>query len=157
MKTVKIYESVGLKEWQVNIPIGKAKLLITFSGGMILSNGFANGKFSTDNPIAQHAIENSDYFKSGRIRLYHQFQQEGESSVRTITGNEASAPVSVKAQSDNATTETKSKEKQEVEVTCLEDAAEYLKNNFGVKKTHIRKEGDADTVGAEFGIKFIWL
>lgn len=45
----------------------------------------------------------------------------------------------------------------EVEVTCLEDAATYLKENFGVANRQVRSKASAETIGKANGVKFVWV
>ena len=56
-------------DWTTQIKVGKATLNVHFVGGALTAYGVTPAKYSTANPIFQNVIENSDYFKSGRIQL----------------------------------------------------------------------------------------
>lgn len=60
----------GLMEWWVDIPTGskqKPMLKVRFEGGQITGYGVAPARFTTADPVVQHLIENSKYFRTGRI------------------------------------------------------------------------------------------
>ena len=65
----KTYGVRNLVEWQANIPVGKGRLIVHFTGGSITAYGVTPAVYKTDNPIHQAIIENSGYFRSGRIFL----------------------------------------------------------------------------------------
>jgi len=65
----KTYGVRNLVEWQANIPVGKGRLIVHFTGGSITAYGVTPAVFKTEDPIHQAIIENSGYFKSGRIFL----------------------------------------------------------------------------------------
>lgn len=67
----KTYEVVGLIEWTAVIPAGKSALVVDFTGGGLSSYGVTPATFTTDNILYQSIIENSKYYKSGKIRLGH--------------------------------------------------------------------------------------
>lgn len=65
----KTYGVDGLIDWQTEIRAGKARLVVSFSGGGLTSFGVTPATYTTDNLLYQHIIENSAQFKSGKIRL----------------------------------------------------------------------------------------
>ena len=67
MRTIKTYGVRGLLEWQLSLPAGNATLLLHFTGGIMGTNGVLPAKYTTGNKVLQRLIEESKYFKSGRI------------------------------------------------------------------------------------------
>ena len=64
----------GMMEYQALIPLGKATLKILFTDGSMNSLGSHPAKFTTDNFMVQHAIENSSDFRRGRIQVLHVYE-----------------------------------------------------------------------------------
>ncbi len=62
------YEIHGQIERNSYFRIGKALVRIEFTGGAINSTGVYPAQYSTDNPLFQRAIENSDAFRCGEIK-----------------------------------------------------------------------------------------
>ena len=65
----KTYGAVGLLDYQAEIPVGRAKMVVNFSGGAITGYGIAPAEHTTSDPLVQSVIENSAAFKRGRIIL----------------------------------------------------------------------------------------
>lgn len=61
------YGVLGLMEWNALIPVGRSTLRVHFSGGTVTGFGVTPAKFTTDNPAVQLLIEQSHWFRSGRI------------------------------------------------------------------------------------------
>lgn len=61
------YGVYGLSEWVALIPAGKARLRVSFAGGETSGYGRVPASFVTTDRSLAFLIENSDYFKSGRI------------------------------------------------------------------------------------------
>lgn len=139
----KIYGCIGLMEWVVNIPIGKAYTRIEFSGGFPTAYGIAPAEFITTNPILQHAIENSKFFREGRIKLLKTYPDASDKSVV------ASAPKDVNGDS--------TEESIEVEVSSLAEAAAYLKEHYGVAVSKVRSRAEAVSMGKMYNVKFVGL
>lgn len=72
MAEEKTYAARGLLEWQTVINTGGARIRICFSGGSMGTNGVLPAKYTTDNPAIQRMIEDSPYFKKGRIYVMKQ-------------------------------------------------------------------------------------
>lgn len=62
------YEIHGQIERNSFFRVGKALIRVEFTGGMINSTGVYPAQYSTDNPLYQQAIENSEAFKKGEIK-----------------------------------------------------------------------------------------
>lgn len=57
----------GLVEWQAEIPMGYRKLNVTFSGGIPGGYNRTPATFTTSDPVLQRLIEQSHWFRKGRI------------------------------------------------------------------------------------------
>ena len=62
------YEIHGQIERNSYFRIGKALVRIDFTGGAINSTGVYPAQYTTDNPLFQRAIENSDAYRCGEIK-----------------------------------------------------------------------------------------
>lgn len=68
MKKRITYEIHGQIERNSYFRIGKALVRIEFTGGAINSTGVYPAQYTTDNPLFQRAIENSEAFRCGEIK-----------------------------------------------------------------------------------------
>ena len=66
---LKKYGAIGVMEWQLNLPVGKAPVHVEVKGGLENKFGIHPATFMTTNPIVQTVIERSYYFVSGKITL----------------------------------------------------------------------------------------
>lgn len=71
MKKRITYEIHGQIERNSYFRVGKALVRIEFTGGAINSTGVYPAQYTTDNPLFQRAIENSEAFRSGEIKRGH--------------------------------------------------------------------------------------
>ena len=74
----KTYGVQGYMEWQALIRCGKATVTVHFSGGSLTGYGVTPAEFTTENPMTQAIIENSDYFKKGKIILMREVDGTGK-------------------------------------------------------------------------------
>ena len=88
------YEIHGQIERNSYFRIGKALVRIDFTGGAINSTGIYPAQYTTDNPLFQRAIENSDAFRCGEIKRgrVEVIDDGGESTV-AVTEPEAKCDV----------------------------------------------------------------
>ena len=63
------YGVSGMMEWVALIPTRSNLLRVRFSGGSLSGYGVTPATFSTENEVMMHIIEQSAYFRQGRIRL----------------------------------------------------------------------------------------
>lgn len=66
---LKKYGAIGVMDWQLNLPVGKATVHVEFKGGFENKYGIHPATFMTTDPIVQTVIERSYYFASGKIKL----------------------------------------------------------------------------------------
>lgn len=114
MAKTKVYGTTGLYEWQPVIRVGKAKYCPHFSGGTVDKNGTSPARYTTSNKIEQAVIENSSYFKNGRIYVLYEMGEDEQSSSEDI----GDRPLS-------------DDEMEKKEFTSMGDAANYLVENYG--------------------------
>lgn len=141
-------------EWSAMIPAGSARINIHFSGGALTGYGVTPAEYSTDDLLIQRIIESSDYFKTGKITILRTIEVDGND--RSIFGKKGSKPVV--AQQD-ALPEEKQKEVAEeplteVAVSDLEEAKEYLVEQFGIARSKLRSKVTINESARENGIVF---
>lgn len=73
------YGATRLVDWVAQIKSGGATLRVHFSGGALTAYGITPAEYTTDNQFFQRVIENSDYFKSGRITVLRTVDIDAES------------------------------------------------------------------------------
>lgn len=134
MKSTKIYGVKGLMEWQCVISSGGVRFHFAFTEGTITGYGVTPAKYRTSNPILQNVIENSEYFKSGKIHL-----------VKTIPLEKAPEVA------------TPRDDFKKVDVSCLEDAKDYLAENFGVSRLKLKSKQAIVNQAAEYKIEFVGI
>lgn len=68
-KRLVTYGVSGMMEYQAIIKIGRSAMKVLFTDGSMNAMGENPATYTTDNFMVQHAIENSDHFKRGRIHI----------------------------------------------------------------------------------------
>lgn len=87
------YGAPRLVDWVAQIKAGAATVRVHFSGGALTSYGVTPAEYTTDNPFMQKVIEQSDYFKEGRIILLRR------TKIANPTISEKPAKIKAKLQS----------------------------------------------------------
>jgi acetyl-CoA carboxylase carboxyltransferase component len=123
----KEYAIKGVVERFISVPLGKGSVTLHFQGGAIDSALRRDATFSTTNPVEQAIVERLPEFKKGVIRL-----------VRTI-GTEP-AKVAEAGVID--------------EVTTLQQARQYLMDNFEVTIEELQTRANVKEVAAKMNITF---
>lgn len=135
-----------MTEWTMLLPVAGRIMNIPFEGGTTSGTGIRPAVFTTRNEVIQFALENSLHFKSGRVQLIDETdieepKAESEEAQETSTDNEDVA--------DNFT---------EVEVGSLEEAVDYLVNNFDdANKQQLRSKKAANAFAETKGVRFVGL
>lgn len=80
-KYKKTYAILNLAEKHTYFHLGKTKVRVSFTGGVITKKGVTPATFTTDDPIVQFAIEQSDRFKNGAVTLLSQYPVQGEVKI----------------------------------------------------------------------------
>lgn len=185
-KQRKTYGVLGMMEYQAVIRVGRNYMKIPFSDGSLSGFGTSPAKFTTDNFMVQHAIENSAEYGRGLIRLINVTDIPGE--VKVETGLRPEAPQAAGApgdkrtpgekqgggeapgekQEDGETPEDKQEEPDrngeecakslvQVEVTCNDDAKDYLEEKFGVIRSKLRNREVIMSIAESKGVEFVFV
>lgn len=113
---LKKYGAIGVMEWQLNLPVGKATVHVEFKSGFENKYGIHPATFMTTDPIVQTVIERSYYFASGKIKLLdvkdlglspmeiaaQKRKAEAEEAAKKKADAEAQAKAEADAQAGNA-------------------------------------------------------
>lgn len=121
MREMKTYGVYGLMDWQPIIRVGRAKFCPLFTGGGATAYGQTPAKYATSNEVCQRIIENSDYFKSGHIKLLYTNEIEETKDFE----------VCAESHDDGA-------EYVEKVFPSMGDAASYVADSFGTPKSKLR-------------------
>lgn len=66
------YAVAGMMEWNVLIPAGRSTVRVHFSGGTVTGYGVSPATYTTENPAVMHLIEQSFWYRSGKIKRLEQ-------------------------------------------------------------------------------------
>lgn len=145
------------------------------------SYGVTPAEYSTGDVVKQRIIENSDHFKNGRIYLVRKtgkpdpvksrvekrdpLQTQEAQIVKDpeLTKTSVPEPKEVTNEAgkdsfiDQAADEAEEVSPQEVAVSCLTDAQNYLRDNFGIATSKSRSVEKAQTYARENGIVFVGI
>ena len=121
MREMKTYGVYGLMDWQPIIRVGRAKFCPLFTGGGATAYGQTPAKYATSNEVCQRIIEDSDYFKSGHIKLLYTNEIEDAKDLE----------VCAESHDDGA-------EYVEKVFPSMGDAASYVAETFGTPKSKLR-------------------
>lgn len=154
---IKTYGINGLLEWHGYIESNGVKMKVDFTGGTTTAYGVSPAIFTTKDPLTQHIIENSNKFKSGRIRLVRSAELTGEK--QPASGNQRTTANSQQP-ADNGQQPSDKKEAAEVRTITVADkteAIEWLKENYPEKNylaTNLRTKQAFDAACTECGVQF---
>lgn len=199
---LKKYGAIGVMEWQLNLPVGKATVHVEFKGGFENKYGIHPATFMTTDPIVQTVIERSYYFASGKIKLLDvkdlglspmeiAAQKRKAEEIAKKKAEEAAkkkaeeaAKKKADAELENETEEVAENEEAEenavdgsvfdvegettsgvdmasdegeytvVQVTCNEDAKNYLVDNFNCSARKLTNWATILEVGKANGVLF---
>ena len=158
----KIYGVDNLIDWTVSIKAGNATMRVHFTGGATTARGIVPATYATADPVKQAIIEKSHYFKTGQIRVVQVIEVPDDSAAiarkerkAARIAAKAAAPVEEPVQSAN-TEKQAGVEKQQVKVSSVEDAKDYLVDKFGIASSKLRTRAACIAAGEENGIEFVW-
>lgn len=179
---IRTYGVNGFMDWQCEIPVGRARAIVHFTGGTMTSYGVTPAEYSTGDPVKQRIIENSSYFKNGRIKFLRKTGKPDPVKSRapkpaaitpeevapepaaneseptaSIVEEEITDDAEIDAFIEQAVAETDEVAPQEVEVSCLTEAQNYLRDNFGIATSKSRSKEKAQAYARENGIVFVGL
>ena len=129
MRYIKTYGINGLLEWHGCVHSNGIKMRVDFTNGSVTAYGVAPATFRTKNELTQHIIENSDEFKSGRIRIVSKSElpEAKDENVNKQTKKE-----DVKVEEVNVKEEevVKNDGVQKIKVSSKTEAIEWLKDKY---------------------------
>lgn len=180
----KTYGAPRLVDWVAQIKVGAATVRVHFAGGALTAYGVTPAEYTTDNPFIQRVIEQSAYFKEGRIIMLRKTDvPEPNKTIKTQkakvqkpkqetpkvpaptdtldapTSDEETSEVSVSdEQQAEETTEAVDETVDgltKVEASCLQDAQAYLQENFNIASYKVRSYDAAQRAASEHGVQFV--
>lgn len=195
---IKRYGVYGKVEFVMSVFIANTSVCVDFSGGSITNRGVIPASYTTNNPLVQKALEGTNEFKVGVVRLIDSIPESDDVRVARAmaeaeqrakeeavnSGSDTRAESQTSEQGYEAKTEAPAHEQQAVdnqsaayakevapdavsadecdakttvEVTCFEDAVEYLKANFGYTSSKLRTKPAVERAAEEHGIIFVGL
>lgn len=136
----KTYGISGLLEWHGMVTSNGVKMKVDFTNGSVTAFGVAPATFQTSDLLTQTIMENSDQFKSGRIRLVGSVALPDEPVKEEP---KAAAVEPTKAIEENTGPEEPTEPAEEgklttIEVACLDDAKAYLIEHFNLVASKLR-------------------
>lgn len=148
MKVLKVYGAPGLQEWTLVLGNGP-RLHLHFEHGSQNAFGASPAEYRTENKFFQTIIEQSNYFKEGRIVLLDEVVLEGE---------EEDKAVSSVAESEEPASEAQKEAQPELAMkmvfTSVDDAREYAVEKLGVSATSVRARAALEKTLADAGVVF---
>ncbi|MFC2812207.1 MAG: hypothetical protein ACFN4S_00090 [Prevotella conceptionensis] len=147
-------------ERQITIMMGKASLNVLFSGGASTGYGNTPAQFTTSEPIFQHAIEHCPLFLKGGIKILSVIELEDDPKPLGVEESEeerAERMARVRAAKETAHDEGEQPqptEMTEVEVTCIEDAKQYMMDNHGYSARALKTVKNILDAAKHVGVRF---
>lgn len=144
-----------MMEWMCEIPVGKGKVLVQFTGGASSQLGSKPAVFTTNKPFFQGVIENSVLFKRGKIYLDKVIEEPGDAAVQeTKTVKAAVHPDVIPEEVEENVKEKEQAEVQEaVKVSSLTEAQDVLMSRLSVTRSSIRTWDSVNDVAEKNGLK----
>lgn len=175
------YGAPRLVDWVAQIKAGAATVRVHFTGGALTAYGVTPAEYTTDNPFIQKVIEQSTYFKEGRIITLRKAtlpettktakMQKAKQQKPTQEQTKAPAvhdtsiaptPVDTPDVADEPEDEETMEAIEEtvdgltkVEASCLQDAQAYLQENFNIASYKVRSYEAAQRAASEHGVQFV--
>lgn len=148
MKVLKVYGAPGLQEWTLVLGNGP-RLHLHFEHGSQNAFGASPAEYRTDNKFFQTIIEQSNYFKEGRIVLLNEVMLEGEGDDNAVPSVAES-----EEQASEAQEEAQPKLAMKMVFTSVDDAREYAVEKLGVSATSVRARAALEKTLADAGVVF---
>lgn len=148
MKVLKVYGAPGLQEWTLVLGNGP-RLHLHFEHGSQNAFGASPAEYRTENKFFQTIIEQSNYFKEGRIVLLDEVvleEEENDSSVSSVAEREE--------QASEAQEEAQPRLAMKMVFTSVDDAREYAVEKLGVSATSVRARAALEKTLADTGLVF---
>ena len=164
-------------DWTCQIKAGKGSVSVHFTCGALTAYGVTPAKYSTANPFFQHVIEDSDAFKSGRIRILDEMEVADDAAAfarkprasaalpEEGQGTREESPAAEGGDAQEAAGNAVQPALREedgravVEVPDKYEAIEYLKERYpekGYTSSSLRTKASFDAACAECGVAFVF-
>ena len=160
MKYIKTYGINGLLEWHGIVQSGSVKMKVDFTNGSVTAYGVAPATFTTKHELTQHIIENSDMFKSGRIKIYRMVELPGSEEPAVAEANEAGQVGKDDTSNEPTNAANVSDETagvQTIKVADKAEAVEWLKSQYpekGYSSVKLRSKEAFENACKECNVKF---
>ena len=148
MKVLKVYGAPGLQEWTLVLGNGP-RLHLHFEHGSQNAFGASPAEYRTDNKFFQTIIEQSNYFKEGRIVLLDEVVLEGEED-----DNAVSSVAESEEQASGAQEEAQPKLAMKMSFPSVDDAREYAVEKLGVAASSVRSRAALEKALSDAGVVF---
>lgn len=158
-KTKKTYGVYNIVEWMAIIKAGKASVRVLFSGGAMTTQGVTPAMFTTTDPVVQLAIEHSEPFRNGKIKLIKTYPTQEDFVVERNrpTAETAAAEERSEAEAPQDEQEAGKPAKVKVQVSCARDAAEYLRDNHGIALSKLHSKAAIAAAAEQYGVEFEYV
>lgn len=148
MNKKKTYGVFGLNEYSTIIPCGSSYLRIEFADGSMSVRGVEPAKFTTSNEVVQAAIESSEKFLKGRIKL---ISSVPVSSVVV----DISQKGTVAEESGTSSSSSSSSMDSYPSVVNSQQAKEVLRSEpYNVSLSELGNKADIQNKAKELGVSF---
>lgn len=136
---IKKYEAIGLNQLSTFVEIGGKRVDIEFTPGYAYSNKFAS--YTCKDKAIQDALEATQMFKSGRLRVVSQVEKiEPPKEIRIVR----------ETKGENG--DTKPADDSKLTFDKLKDLQVYLVKNHKVSFVEVRSRENALAKAKEFGL-----
>lgn len=140
MPKIKVYGIHGLYEWKPVIKVGHATFSPHFEGGTIDKNGVTPARYTSTNKVEQTIIENSSYYKNGRIFLMCE------------SGEDDEPPTNNNKESESTEKESENKNLQPMSFASVNDAVAFMMENYGYMRSQLPSKRSIQDAGKEQGL-----
>ncbi len=166
---INTYGVFGKIEFVMSVQIGNQSVTVDFSGGGMSSRGVIPASYVTNNPLVQRALHLTAEYRAGIVKLIKSIPEKVDllEAERQKAEEEAAKKAEEEGEKklQDASLETDGGEddavasgQTRVEVSCLDDAVEYLKANYeGYSASKLRTKASVVKAGEEHGVVFVGL
>lgn len=152
----KTYGAPRLVDWVAQIKAGSATVRVHFTGGALTSYGVTPAEYTTTNPFIQKVIEQSSYFKEGRIILLRSTSMaDGEKPTEGAKSEDRKSVVEAEQAAEKEVHAEATDSVTTVEAGCLQDAQAYLQEHFNISSFKVRSYEAAQRAASERGVRFV--
>lgn len=154
---IKTYGVKGYMEWTALIKVGRVNFQVPFTGGAKSGYGMTPATYTCREKVFQKVLENSDYFKSGKIFLVRSVEEEADKTHSAHPEGREVVPTPDPSPREGSDTTGKGAASDDVTTVKVSDRAEakqYLMDTFGLSAGSLRTKGEIERVGKAHGVLF---